>query len=620
MKEGRLMASKKELKALITLAGKIDPSLQSAMLKASKMSMKVANDTKKSASALSKVGTIAKGVFIGSIAAKGVEVLGNKIFETGQKGLKLASDLAEVQNVVSKTFGDNENKINDWAQKALGSFGLTELQAKQFNGTLGAMMKSSGITGDKLVTMSEKLTGLAGDFSSFYNLSSDDAFEKIRAGISGETEPLKQLGINMSVANLQAYALSKGIKTSYDKMDQASQVALRYGYLMSVSSDAQGDFANTQGSFANQTRLLTANFDKLAASAATKLLPIATKGIQKANDFIKSIDQNTVNTVMDNVIDKAEKVGKWLLSAFDTAKPTIKWLYEEGIPLATDGLSFVIDKATAMYDFINNNWPSIEPIVWGIVGAVGAYKAITIGATIAQEAQNVILLISSIRSGGLAAATVALEAAQGSATIAQWALNAAMSANPIALVVLGIGALIAVGVALYKNWDQVSAAAGKLWTGIKGAFSAGVNWVIDKMNGLLKVINKIPGIEIPLIAKLQTASDTALNTNDSSALGVEMYATGGMATRPSIFGEAGPEMAIPLERTPRSLGLLTKTAQILGISSSAGQVPKIEININIEAPGNDANTIANTTKSAVEETVLDILDRYFGGEERVSFG
>ena len=88
--------------------------------------------------------------------------------------------------------------------------------------------------------MSTSMAGLAGDMASFYNLDYDTAFEKLRSGISGETEPLKQLGINMSVANLEAYALARGITTSYNKMTQAQQATLRYNYLMSVTADAGG--------------------------------------------------------------------------------------------------------------------------------------------------------------------------------------------------------------------------------------------------------------------------------------------------------------------------------------------------------------------------------------------
>jgi hypothetical protein len=122
----------------------------------------------------------------------------------GIESLDVASDLQEVQNVVDTTFGENAGVINRWAKSAGEQFGLTELQAKKFTSTLGAMFKSSGMEGD-LTKVSTDLAGLAADMASFYNLDFEQAFDKIRAGIAGEVEPLRQLGINMSV-NLRACA------------------------------------------------------------------------------------------------------------------------------------------------------------------------------------------------------------------------------------------------------------------------------------------------------------------------------------------------------------------------------------------------------------------------------
>lgn len=213
--------------------------------------------------------------------------------ETVKAGIDYASDLAEVQNVVDVSFGKSAASINDWSQKALEAYGLNEVTAKRYNGTLGAMLKSTGIAGDSVVDMSEKLTGLAGDMASFYNLDTNAAFEKIRSGISGETEPLKQLGINMSVANLEAYALSQGITTAYDKMSQAEQTMLRYNYLMAATSDAQGDFARTSDSWANQTRLLSENWKEFVGKMAANLLPTLTAGISALNNVIKWMSDNT---------------------------------------------------------------------------------------------------------------------------------------------------------------------------------------------------------------------------------------------------------------------------------------------------------------------------------------
>lgn len=232
----------------------------------------------------------AKSVFgsafkkIGALAAAAFSVKAITAFS--KECIELGSDLAEVQNVVDVTFGQGAEKINAWAKTTSTAYGVSELSAKQYAGTMGAMLKSMGISTSAAADMSTTIAGLAGDMASFYNLDTDTAFEKIRAGISGETEPLKQLGINMSVANLEAYALAQGISTSYSKMSQSNQALLRYNYLLSVTSDAQGDFARTSDSWANQTRILKLNFDSLKSSIGQVLINALTPLLKKLNALI----------------------------------------------------------------------------------------------------------------------------------------------------------------------------------------------------------------------------------------------------------------------------------------------------------------------------------------------
>jgi HPt (histidine-containing phosphotransfer) domain-containing protein/DNA-binding ferritin-like protein len=123
------------------------------------------------------------------------------------------------------------------------------------------------------------------------NLDTDVAFQKIRAGISGEIEPLRQLGINMSVANMEAYALSQGITTSYNAMTQAEKATIRYNYLMSVTSDMQGDFARTSGTWANQVRLLTLNFQSLSAVIGQGVIAGILPAIQAINALMSKLMQ-----------------------------------------------------------------------------------------------------------------------------------------------------------------------------------------------------------------------------------------------------------------------------------------------------------------------------------------
>lgn len=205
------------------------------------------------------------------------------ITDFATSSINLASDLEEVQNVIDVTFGAGNSKIEEFAQTSMKAYGLSELSAKQYMGTMGAMLKSMGLSSSAVETMSMDITALAGDMASFYNLDTDDAFAKLRGGISGETEPLKQLGINMSVASMEAFALSQGISKSYNSMSQAEQALLRYNYLMSVTSDAQGDFTRTSGGWANQVRVLKLQWDSFKASLGGVFIVALTPVIQGLN-------------------------------------------------------------------------------------------------------------------------------------------------------------------------------------------------------------------------------------------------------------------------------------------------------------------------------------------------
>ena len=231
--------------------------------------------------------------------------IGKALFDLGKDAVEAASALEEVQNVVDVTFGNaGAQKIETWAQKAGEQFGLTETQAKQFTSTLGAMMKSAGLTGDEIVKMSTDMAGLAADMASFYNLDFDTAFQKIRSGISGETEPLKQLGINMSVANLNAYALAHGLDKTFEKMTQGEQTMLRYQYLMSATADAQGDFARTSDGYANSMRKFETNVNAIKTALGQTFLGIVGEAVNGLNGFLELlIPDESKRTVLDDFAD-----------------------------------------------------------------------------------------------------------------------------------------------------------------------------------------------------------------------------------------------------------------------------------------------------------------------------
>lgn len=218
------------------------------------------------------------------LAVKGVA-------DFGKSAIELGSNITEVENVVDTAFGSMAGKVYDFAKNAASQFGLSELAAKQYSGTMMAMLKSSGVAQGAASDMSIALAGLAGDLASFYNIETDEAFRKLRAGISGETEPLKQLGINMNIANLEAYAMANGINKAYKEMTLAEQTTLRYNYIIAKTGDAQGDFARTAGTWANQLRLLRLNIQSISAIIGQGLIAALLPAIKLLNKFMAKLTE-----------------------------------------------------------------------------------------------------------------------------------------------------------------------------------------------------------------------------------------------------------------------------------------------------------------------------------------
>lgn len=252
------------------------------------------------ASSLKKIGLAALGAF--SV---------KKIVSFSKECIDLGSDIAEVQNVVDVAFKTMNGHVNNFASTAVEQFGLSQLATKKYMGTFGAMSDAFGFTEKQAYEMSKTLTGLAGDVASFYNLSSDEAYTKLKSVFTGETETLKDLGVVMTQSALDQYALANGYGKTTAKMSEQEKVALRYNFVLKQLDMASGDFLRTQDSWANQTRILSLRFDELKASLGqglinlfTPLLKIINQVLAKlqvlANSFKSFTDMITGNVNSDS--------------------------------------------------------------------------------------------------------------------------------------------------------------------------------------------------------------------------------------------------------------------------------------------------------------------------------
>lgn len=205
--------------------------------------------------------------------------------------IEVGSNVTEVQNVVDTAFKDLSGQADQWASNAMTNFGLSELSAKKYMGVFGQMSNAMGITGQAALDMAEDVTGLTGDVASFYNLSTDEAYTKLKSIWTGETETLKDLGVVMTQTNLDQYALNNGFGKTTAKMTEQEKVMLSYQYVTSALSNATGDFVKTQDSWANQTRILTLRFEQLKASFGKGFIALFTPILRGLNSALAGLQK-----------------------------------------------------------------------------------------------------------------------------------------------------------------------------------------------------------------------------------------------------------------------------------------------------------------------------------------
>lgn len=212
-----------------------------------------------------------------------------KLIDFGSEAIKLGSDLNEVQNVVDVAFPKMSKQVDEFAKSAMYASGLSETMAKRYTGTFGAMSKAFGFSEQQAYEMSTALTSLAGDVASFYNISQDEAYTKLKSVFTGETETLKDLGVVMTQTALDAYAMANGFGKTTAEMSEAEKVALRFAFVTDQLSLASGDFARTSDSWANQVRIMKLQFQSFMASVGQGLINLFTPVIQVLNFLLSKL-------------------------------------------------------------------------------------------------------------------------------------------------------------------------------------------------------------------------------------------------------------------------------------------------------------------------------------------
>lgn len=288
---------------------------------------------------------------LGKLAATiGVAFSVTALVKMGNQAIDLASDIQEVDNVVSKSFGNMRSEMDDLAATAIEKLGMSKLTAYQTGSTFMSMGKSMVDSMSDAKDMALELTRATGNMASFFNVSQDTASTALKSIYTGETETLKQFGVVMTEVNLQQFAYEQGIKKSLSAMTQSEKVTLRYKYVLEQLAFIGNDFEDTQDSWANQTRILSEQWKELLSILGNGLISVLTPTVK------------SLNSILSALIDVANAAGKVISEVFGIQAQQMK-ISADGTSDATDAMSEYgnatedaakkAKNATAVFDDLN---------------------------------------------------------------------------------------------------------------------------------------------------------------------------------------------------------------------------------------------------------------------------
>lgn len=485
-------------------------------------------------------------VGIQQVAALGqkFEDIGEKIKGVGEKmtthltvpivaafglAVNAASDYEENINKIDVAFGDSAEAVKAWAETAVDEFGLSKVAASDAVSSFGALAKGIGLGDAAAAQMSISLAGLSADLGSYFNQANDVSAKALEGIFTGETEALKKFGVVMTQTNLEAFASSIG--KVYSEMSEAEKVTLRYQFVLSKTTDAQGDYSRTSDGTANSLKTFKAALEDLAVAFGEQLLPIITPVIQGLTNVIKTVG---------NLPSPVQKV----ITVF-------------GLLLAAIGPILVV-------------FGSMLSGIGSLMTAIPGLAAVLGGA-------------------GLAGA-----ATTGTAAVAGLGAGLAGLAGPIAAA-LGIAAIgVAVYElcdVIYENWDAIEAKTQEFIETMKGWF----NNLVDIVQNIASTIaEKVKAIAQSMASVQNTSGYTGYGYNSNLRSNVTWHADamndGIIMRKPTIFGSANGRLQGAGEAGAE---VLIGYNSLRGMIQNAVAGASGDVSINVYAqPGQDAKEIA----------------------------
>ena len=337
-----------------------------------------------------------------------------------------SNDYIENVNLFNVAMGEYASGAMDYAESVSNAMGIDTSDWIRAQGVFMTLSTGFGVASDRANTMSRNLTQLGYDLSSFFNISTEDAMQKLQSGLSGELEPLRRLGYDLSQAKLEATALELGIDKSVSSMTQAEKAQLRYYAIMTQVTSAQGDMARTLDDPANQLRVLKAEFSMATREIGNAFIPAlnailpyviaATRVIRTLASSIAGLfgyEAPEISDSMGKVVENTDAVSEGLKEGQEEAKKLKSYMLgfdelnvinpNEGSSSSAEDTSSGFDFDLPEYDFMSGLVDSkVDEIVEDMKEWLGITEDISSWAELFETRLGKILTAVGLIGGALA--------------------------------------------------------------------------------------------------------------------------------------------------------------------------------------------------------------------------
>lgn len=518
------------------------------------------------------------------------------IVAAGAAMFKLASDTQESVNKVEVAFGSAADSVLEWSKTTLQSYGMARGTALDMASTYGDMATSMGLTDGQAGEMSKTLVGLAGDLSSFKNISISEADTALKSIFTGETESLKSLGAVMTQANLDAFALANGFNKTTKDMTESEKVNLRYAFVMERTRKSQGDYARTSKDAANQMQTFTETLKELGATFGEVILPVITPIIAKLNEWLlkfKELSPETQSMIIKiaaiaaavgpliTVIGKVVSVGGTLATVFSKVSTAIGAaggvlpMLGKGLAVLTGPIGIVVGAIAglvaifvALYknneDFrnkMNEVWGQIKSIVSTTLESLKVIFSVFVenfkifwakyGDDIMTNLASLFTLIADVVTTVLNVIkniiVVVMNLIQGDWSGAWEAMKTLVSDfwSGIVSIIGGIVDVLVnivrvpiqtIGNIFSSVWEGIRNTTVSIWTGIARTIQSVINGVIRGTNGMIRTLNSLQ-FDVP--DWVPGLGGKTFGLNISELREVSWLHEGGIIDKPTLLGNYG---------------------------------------------------------------------------------